>query len=63
MEIRLRRASVHYAAKLEDVVSTLAGMVVSGDLVVTLGAGSIGTVGTRLLEALRQCKGRVGIES
>ncbi len=63
MEIRLRRASVHYVAKLEDVVSTLAGMVGSGDLVVTLGAGSIGTVGTRVLEALRQSKGRVGIES
>ena len=62
METRLRTSSVHYAENLEAVVSTLAGLVCSGDLVVTLGAGSIGTVGTRLLEALRQSTGRSGIE-
>jgi len=44
---------VDVAPRLEDVVATIAGLARPGDLVITLGAGSIGTVPDRLLEALR----------
>ena len=35
-------------------VNLVAQLARSGDLVLTLGAGSIGTVGARLVEALKQ---------
>jgi UDP-N-acetylmuramate--alanine ligase len=43
---------VHVARTLDDVVSTLQRIVRPGDAVVTLGAGSIGTLPKRLMKAL-----------
>ena len=48
---------VHQARTLDEAVSMVAGLARSGDLVLTLGAGSIGSVGGRLVEALRQENG------
>jgi UDP-N-acetylmuramate--alanine ligase len=45
---------VHVARTLDDVVSELLRIVRPGDAVVTLGAGSIGTLPTRLIQALEQ---------
>jgi UDP-N-acetylmuramate--alanine ligase len=47
------RAPVHVVPALEDVAPRVAGIAREGDLVVTLGAGSIGTVGERILQTLR----------
>jgi UDP-N-acetylmuramate--alanine ligase len=47
------RAPVHIVTALADVAPRVASLVREGDLVVTLGAGSIGTVGERILQALR----------
>ncbi len=44
---------VRYAKSLDDVLDVLAETVRDGDMVLTLGAGSIGGVGARLLERLR----------
>jgi UDP-N-acetylmuramate--alanine ligase len=44
---------VHFVADLDDVVERLAELAQPGDLVVTLGAGSISSLGGRLLERLR----------
>ena len=38
---------------LADVPAAVAQLVRSGDLVITLGAGSIGTVGDKILDAIR----------
>jgi UDP-N-acetylmuramate-alanine ligase len=38
--------------ELDDVVHELSGQLEAGDLVITLGAGSISSLGPRLLEAL-----------
>jgi UDP-N-acetylmuramate--alanine ligase len=43
---------VHLARTLDDVLSTLVRIARPGDVVVTLGAGSIGTLPKRLLRAL-----------
>jgi UDP-N-acetylmuramate-alanine ligase len=40
----------------------VAGLARSGDLVVTLGAGSIGTMGERILEAVRERHGEPAAE-
>ena len=51
----VRRGSgrpVHVVPRLEDVVPALLKVVRNGDAVITLGAGSIGTLPGRLLEAL-----------
>jgi UDP-N-acetylmuramate--alanine ligase len=48
---------VHCVSTLDDVVTLALGLVRPGDLVLTLGAGSIGGVGGRLLEALRKSSG------
>jgi len=49
---------VHLARTLDEVVDTLVTIARRGDLVITLGAGSIGSVPTRLLTALEQHGGR-----
>ena len=50
---RVARGPVHVVRALDEVAETVAMLTRSGDLVVTLGAGSIGTVGDRILELLR----------
>lgn len=44
---------VHVVKALDDLPAAVAALARRGDLVVTLGAGSIGTVGDRILELLR----------
>jgi UDP-N-acetylmuramate--alanine ligase len=52
--IRTRtRSRVELVKSLDDVPLAVARMVRSGDIVLTLGAGSIGTTGDRILEAIR----------
>jgi len=51
---------VHLVQTLDEVVSQVADMARSGDLVLTLGAGSIGDVGDRLLEAIARKTGGGG---
>ncbi len=48
------RCPVHLVRPLEDVPNVVAGIASPGDLVITLGAGSIGTVGDRILEAIER---------
>jgi UDP-N-acetylmuramate--alanine ligase len=48
---------VRVVRKLEDVPREVAASARSGDLVITLGAGSIGSVGDRILAALRSGSG------
>jgi UDP-N-acetylmuramate--alanine ligase len=43
---------LHVVARLEDVAAAAAGLLRPGDLVITLGAGSIGSVGDQILQAL-----------
>jgi hypothetical protein len=45
---------VHVAARLQDVVPQLLAIVRPGDAVITLGAGSIGTLPKVLMQALAQ---------
>jgi UDP-N-acetylmuramate-alanine ligase len=45
---------VHLAKNLDDVIPEILKIVRSGDAVITLGAGSIGTLAARLVEALAQ---------
>jgi UDP-N-acetylmuramate--alanine ligase len=47
------RNQVHVVPALDRLPETVAGIVQPGDLVITLGAGSIGTVGERILETIR----------
>ena len=51
---------VHQVRTLDEGVSLVAGLARSGDLVLTLGAGSIGGVGGRLVEALQRRDGVAG---
>ncbi len=44
---------VHLVKRLDDLPGAVAGLSRPGDLVVTLGAGSIGSVGDRILAAIR----------
>ncbi len=44
----------HFVPELDEVLERLAHIVRAGDLVVTLGAGSITTLGARLIAALEQ---------
>ena len=52
--------AVHEVRTLDEAVSLVAGLARPGDLVLTLGAGSIGHVAGRLVEALEQGTGAVG---
>jgi UDP-N-acetylmuramate--alanine ligase len=47
-------AAVDYVPRVEDLPAAIAELVEPGDLVITLGAGSIGAVGGRILEAIRR---------
>ena len=50
---------LHLARTIDEVVGAVMALAQPGDAVITLGAGSIGTVGPRVLEALGRCeKGR-----
>ena len=49
--------SVRVAKRLDDVIPELLKMIRPGDAVITLGAGSIGTLAGRLVDALAQGKG------
>jgi UDP-N-acetylmuramate--alanine ligase len=48
------RGGLHVVPALDDVPAAVVGLARSGDLIITLGAGSIGGVGERILEAVRQ---------
>jgi UDP-N-acetylmuramate--alanine ligase len=48
------RRPVRFVARLDDVIPAVLGIVRPGDAVITLGAGSIGTLPAKLLDALRQ---------
>ena len=50
----VRSAPVHLVAKLEDVAARVADIARSGDLVITLGAGSIGGLASTLVDELRR---------
>jgi UDP-N-acetylmuramate--alanine ligase len=56
--VPLPAEQVRYAPTLDEAVSQLVELVRPGDLVLTLGAGDVTTVGPRLLEALRTREGR-----
>ena len=47
------RGSVRVVPAVDDLPAVVAGLVRPGDLVITLGAGSIGTIGERILDTLR----------
>jgi UDP-N-acetylmuramate--alanine ligase len=47
------RGGVHVVPSIDQLPAAVAAIVRTGDLVITLGAGSIGTVGERILETLR----------
>jgi UDP-N-acetylmuramate-alanine ligase len=49
---------LHVVKALEDLPEYVAALVRSGDLVITLGAGSIGAVGDRILAALARSADR-----
>ena len=55
---RAIRAPVDVAAALPDLVATLVGVARPGDVIITLGAGSIGGVAERLIAALAAAGGR-----
>jgi len=50
----LATCPVHLVRALDDLPVEVASLVKEGDLVITLGAGSIGGVGDRILDAIRQ---------
>ncbi|HEX9093006.1 MAG TPA: cyanophycin synthetase, partial [Coriobacteriia bacterium] len=51
------RAPVHVVPKVDDLPRRVALLARPGDLVITLGAGSIGTVGRRILDELERKRG------
>jgi UDP-N-acetylmuramate--alanine ligase len=51
---RLGKAEAHFCARVEDMPDFIAPKLEPGDLVLTLGAGSITSAGPRLLDLLRQ---------
>ncbi|HET7619609.1 MAG TPA: UDP-N-acetylmuramate--L-alanine ligase [Vicinamibacterales bacterium] len=55
--IRAAGGTVHLVVALDAIPEAVAQLARPNDLVITLGAGSIGTVGPRILDALRQRAG------
>jgi UDP-N-acetylmuramate--alanine ligase len=55
------RAPLHVVKSLDAVAPAVAQLARRGDLVITLGAGSIGAVGDRILEALRHGGARMSV--
>ncbi|HEX6209393.1 MAG TPA: cyanophycin synthetase, partial [Methylomirabilota bacterium] len=53
--VRAARPGVRVVPALAQVPGEIARLARPGDLVITLGAGSIGSIGPRVLEALRAC--------
>ena len=51
---KVRSAPVHLVPKLDDMAGRVADIARSGDLVITLGAGSIGGLATALVDELRR---------
>ena len=49
---RTAAAPLHLVARLDEVVSAVTALAREGDVVLTLGAGSIGALGARIVEAL-----------
>jgi UDP-N-acetylmuramate--alanine ligase len=52
---------VHVVRPLDAVPGHVASLARPGDLIITLGAGSIGTVGERILDALRRERPAQGV--
>ena len=52
-----RTTPVHVVPKLDDVASRVADLARAGDLVITLGAGSIGGLATQLVDELKRRQG------
>jgi len=50
------KGPVHVVSRLDDVPAAVARWSQRGDLVITLGAGSIGAAGARILEEVRACR-------
>jgi UDP-N-acetylmuramate--alanine ligase len=48
---------LHVVPRIDDVAAATAGFLRSGDVVITLGAGSIGAIGDRILAALSSAQG------
>ena len=57
---RQTEGPVHRARTLDKAVSLVADLARSGDVVLTLGAGSIGQVGGRIVEAIERKRGGAG---
>jgi UDP-N-acetylmuramate--alanine ligase len=57
---RTARCPVHVVPAVDDLPQAVAKLARTGDLIVTLGAGSIGTVADRILTALRGVGVRTG---
>jgi UDP-N-acetylmuramate--alanine ligase len=55
-------APVHVVKNLDDLPEAVAALSKDGDLVITLGAGSIGTVGDRILAAIRRRAAGPGVQ-
>ena len=49
---KIHRPQVHYAGEMAEAVAAVAGRAQDGDLIMTLGAGSVSQVGPQVLEAL-----------
>jgi UDP-N-acetylmuramate--alanine ligase len=50
------RGGLHVVKRLDDLPREVATLSRSGDLIITLGAGSIGSVGPRILDEVRACR-------
>ena len=55
-QVRLSGGVVEVVHALADVPARVAAMAQEGDLVLTMGAGSIGGLGPKVLEAIRSCR-------
>jgi UDP-N-acetylmuramate--alanine ligase len=55
-QVRLAGGTVHVVAALADLPKAVARLSQPGDLVITMGAGSIGSVGPKVVEAIQSCQ-------